>query len=64
MYFIITCKNSESNLRHVMDPIQPASKPKGSMEEDVGNSEGRESRSRLGLETKATKTLGLVSVSY
>ena len=27
-------------------------------------SEGRESRSRLGLETKGTETLGLVSVSY
>ena len=27
-------------------------------------SEGRESRSRLGLETEGTETLGLVSVSY
>ena len=30
----------------------------------VSHSEGRESRSRLGLETKVTKTLGPVSVSY
>ena len=28
------------------------------------SSEGRESRSRLGLETEGTETLGLVSVSY
>ena len=31
---------------------------------EQGNSEGRESRSRLGLETEGTETLGLVSVSY
>ena len=30
----------------------------------LSGSEGRESRSRLGLETKGTETLGLVSVSY
>ena len=29
----------------------------------VQDSEGRESRSRLGLETESTETLGLVSVS-
>ena len=41
-----------------------------SKEEETGgyrkeyNSEGWEARSRLGLETKGTETLGLVSVSY
>ena len=30
----------------------------------VHSSEGRESLSRLGLETKGTETLGLISVSY
>ena len=36
------------------------------MVNDMGalSSEGRESRSRLGLETEGTETLGLVSVSY
>ena len=30
----------------------------------IQTSEGQESRSRLGLETEGTETLGLVSVSY
>ena len=33
-------------------------------QDEVSISEGRESRSRLGLETEGTETLGLVSVSY
>ena len=32
--------------------------------EVLGNSEGRESRSRLGLKTEGTETLGFVSVLY
>ena len=34
------------------------------IEDNLKNSEGRDSRSRLGLETEGTETLGLVSVSY
>ena len=37
---------------------------KDSFKARVKTSEGRESRSRLGLETEGTETLGLVSVSY
>ena len=52
----ISVRRQRQNIVRVTLKNMPLNVPDGS--------EGRESRSRLGLETEGTETLGLVSVSY